>query len=264
MSLSGSEARLRKQPLLEAQLLLRKQPYAVRDWDTTLLMPFSVPSIRSVNATLVLAAEATQRLHLPLMALTRLVLKHGQIQPSTLNSLFAVTPNLRYLEYHAHVDQYWFHLTQHPNTPITHALTGLEPLFTVIHHAANSLEELITSQEFTDEEYRKLNKESYYPRYKYLFRHSNELSKMKKLRKFSIPYRCLLSGHVKRDPDWTQFWNDLLSASLRKIVLTDDIYYCFKGCTDEWSDETLMSPITALVDWLATHNDGIESPELKL
>jgi hypothetical protein len=224
----------------------------VQDWDSTLLMPLTVPGIQSVAAVVSLQSEAVRQLHLGGSSITRLNLHHYQIEDFDLSSLLAATPCLRYLKYHATSDYGWLGSGYRKEAPMWEHRAGLEPLYDALHLVADNLQELHTSHDIKEDSCH--NVDGYGEFREPIFRQRRELTCLKRLHALTMPVARLLGW---RRTDDVQDWDNILPSSLRLITLTDDLQqYCFE---DEWMDDDLMPVFSRLVEWLsvAQRGDGV-------
>lgn len=233
----------------------RRHINVVRDWDQVLLTPFLAPDIKSIAAVMTLHPEAV--IQLRVSTIIRLVLHHCQVQGFNLDALLAATPRLCYLEYHASVD-YGLFTSQRAIKVDKRRSLGLDPLFDALYHVSDTLKELVTSQEFTEDSIH--FHRGYACGDEPPFRQRNELSKLKHLHTLSIPYASFLGWTSKDDQNWE--WHKILPASLRQITLTDHLSENFKG--DSWTDESLMPVFSGLLNWLAMYSKEDKSPKFAL
>lgn len=212
---------------------MRRYQIAVRDWDRALLTPFAAPNIKRIGAVVSLQSEAVRQLRPRGLTITRLTLHHYQLQKSDLQTLLATAPRLEYLKFHAATDYGWLGSSSRQQEAIAEHAIGLDPLFDALHHVADSLQELHTSDGVDEDslhfqpEYAGINRPPLRPR--------KQLSNLKQLHALSIPYLSLLGWNPK---DCDSQWDEILPPSLRHIILTDDLVKNF--CTSDWTDETLM------------------------
>ena len=229
---------------------MRRYHIAVRDWDSALLTLFVAPNIKSIGAVVSLQSEAVSQLRplrLSRVSITRLTLHHYQIQKSDLQTLLATTPRLQYLKFHATTDYAWLGSSSRQKEAITDHAVGLDLLFDALHHVADSLQELHTS-DGVDEDSLHFQPECA-ATYRPPFRPRKQLSSLKRLHTLSIPYLSLLGWDRKDCCDLD--WDDILPPSLRHITLTDDLVKNF--CTGDWTDETLMPVFLKVVKLLSAN-----------
>ena len=253
---SGGFRKLQSCSVCEDIIHAKGRPHvdAVRDWDDTLLTPFSAPSIDSIKAVMTLNPEAVNRM--PASSITRLTLHHCQIQEYDLNGLLAATPRLCYLEYHATVDWGWYSNHWSPSE-MTRSL-GLEPVFNALHHVRNTLTELVTFQKFGDDS--EHFEWGWAAARELPFRPCYELSKLKYLHTLVVPFASLLGWRPKEGRIFD--WHQILPASLHHVTFTDDLSENFMA--RGWDDESLMPIFSDLAGWLAMCAQGSEPPKFTL
>ncbi len=167
---------------------MRRHVNAVREWDSVLLAPFFGREIRAVAGVMALRPENVIRIRQ--CSITRLVLHHCQLQESDLNSLLAATSKLVYLEYHSIVNYGWLR-----KQSARRGTFGLDSLFDALHHVSETLNELVTTQRFSDDSPHFHC--SYGVDYEPPFRQRDDLSKIEHLQTLSIPYASILGWSRK-------------------------------------------------------------------
>ena len=224
---------------------MRRRQIAVRDWDSTLLALFEAPNIKSIGAVVSLQSQAVRQLRPGGRSnITRLTLHHYQTEKSDLQTLLAMIPRLQYLQYHATTDYAWLGSPRRRKEAIAEHAVGLDPLFDALHHVADSLQELHTS-DGVDEDSLHFQPE-YAAMHRPPFRPRTQLSRLKQVHTLSIPYLSLL-GWRRRDCDFG--WDEILPPSLGHIVLTDSLVENYG--TRHWTDETLMPVFSEIVEFLS-------------
>lgn len=174
------------------------------------------PASKSVVAVMASQAHAVNGLRVT--SITRLALRHCQIDEFDLENLLAATPKLRYTECHAWVDYGWYHSPQDAKNG--RRVSGLEALFEALNQAYDALEQLVTSQRYVEDSAHR----DWGPNMvvEPLFRQREELSKLKRLQTLTVPYASLLEWQRKKDQRWD--WDQLLPPSLSHIIWKDHTF----------------------------------------
>lgn len=239
----------------------RPHTIAVQGWDRALLSPLvAMPNLQSLAFVASLKTEAVQQLRPGASMITRLDLRHYQLQEDDLDSFLAATTNLTYLKYHAQSDYVWAsRLIRHHGQPGPNPDgdgCGLEPLFDALHHLSK-LQELHISHDFDEDTIHFVNAQP--AEFEPVFRQKYQLSKLKQLHTLTIPYASLL-GWTYKDCTWD--WDQVLPPSLLHFTLTDDLQHCVD--VDGWADEYLVPIFTDLVKRISQRSERAASFTLHL